>query len=234
MTDASESKVALDGGVSVTTAVRLAPSNALGATLVLAHGAGAGQGSPFMVEFARGVAERGIDTVTFNFFYTEQGRRMPDRRPALEGCYRAVITAVVHEVESASRFLCIGGKSMGGRVATQLAASDTGLPIHGVVVLGYPLHPPGRPQQRRDAHLPAVSCPLLFVQGSRDTLGTPAELEPALARMVPRPDLHVVEGGDHSFKATKTGREHLAATYAEIQDVIVDWMRRLMSERLVA
>ena len=120
---------------------------------------------------------------------------------------------------------------MGGRIATHLAASDTSLPIHGVVLLGYPLHPPGRPEQRRDAHLPAVARPMLFVQGSRDTLGTPAEFEPMLAHVSPRPELHIVEGGDHSFKVRKSGRDQRAATYAETQDAIVAWMQRLMSER---
>lgn len=231
MTDSSESKVVLEGGASVTTTVYRALSNGPSAALILAHGAGAGHGSPFMVEFARALAERGVDTVTFNFLYSERGRRMPDRRPALEACYRAVIMAVVREVESASRFLCIGGKSMGGRIATHLAAPDTGLPVDGVVLLGYPLHPPGRPEQRRDAHLSAVARPMLFVQGSRDTFGTPAELEPVLARVSPRPELHIVERGDHSFKVRKSGRDQLAATYAEIQDAIVAWMQRFMSER---
>jgi hypothetical protein len=120
---------------------------------------------------------------------------------------------------------------MGGRIATHLAASDSGLPIQGVVLLGYPLHPPGRPEQRRDAHLPTVARPMLFVQGSRDAFGTPAELEPVFASVSPRPALHIVESGDHSFKVTKSDRDQLAATYTEIQDAIVTWMRRLMSER---
>ena len=147
------------------------------AALILAHGAGAGQRSPFMIDCARALAALGIDTITFNFLYTEQRRRIPDRGPALEACYRAVIEAVRQSVGTARRALFIGGKSMGGRIATQVAAADFQLPIAGLVLLGYPLHPPGRPTELRDKHLPAVARPMLFVQGSRDTFGTPAELE---------------------------------------------------------
>src|ERR1700704_5048123 len=133
---------------------------------MLAHGAGAGQQHPFMTAFADAIAARGIDVVTFNFLYIEQKRRLPDRGPALEACYRAAIDATRREVTAARRALFIGGKSMGGRIATQVAAADAGLPLAGLVLLGYPLHPPGRPERLRDAHLPAVSRPMLFVQGS--------------------------------------------------------------------
>ena len=102
----------------------------------------------------------------------------------LEGCYRAVIDAVRDRVDSARRALFIGGKSMGGRIATQVAAADAALPLAGLVLLGYPLHPPGQPDRLRDAHLPQVARPMLFVQGTRDTFGTPAR-----ARADSRPDL---------------------------------------------
>ena len=119
------------------------------ATLVLAHGAGAGQQSAFITGFARGLAERGIDVLTFNFLYTEQRRRVPDRTEKLEGCYRAAIAAARDHFDRPSLF--IGGKSMGGRIATHLAAADDAeaLGIGGVVLLGYPLHPPGKPAQLR-------------------------------------------------------------------------------------
>ena len=193
-----------------------------GATLVLAHGAGAGQRSAFMVDTARALAALGLDLVTFNFLYTEQGRRLPDRPPVLEACWRAVIDAIAR---SAGRALFIGGKSMGGRIATQVAAADAGLPLAGLVLLGYPLHPPGRPDKRRDAHLPSVTRPMLFVQGSRDTFGTPAELEPVLRTLSPPPTLHVVEGGDHSFKLSRKNPAAQAAAYAGVQETIASWIR---------
>jgi len=201
------------------------PSSALGArrsALILGHGAGSGQQSSFIVGFARALAELGIDTITFNFLYTEQNRRLPDRRPVLDSCYRAVIDLVGREAASAGRSLFIGGKSMGGRIATHVAAADPALPIAGLVLLGYPLHPPGRPSERRDAHLPAVRRPMLFVQGSRDTFGTPDELRPVLAALDPTPTLHIVEGGDHSFKVSKSADQ--AYVCASVQQAIADWI----------
>jgi predicted alpha/beta-hydrolase family hydrolase len=199
------------------------PATRRPASLVLAHGAGAGQRHPFMVGFARGLSDRGLDVVTFNFPYTEQGRRMPDRMPQLVACYRAVIAASRELVAGARERLFIGGKSMGGRVATHVAADDPALPVNGIVLLGYPLHPPGRPDQLRDAHLPAVERPMLFVQGSRDIFGTPSELEPILDRLSPIPTLHVVEGGDHSFKIAGRDPKKQAALYGGIQDAIAGW-----------
>jgi len=193
--------------------------------LILGHGAGAGQRSTFMVDFARGLSALGIDVITFNFLYTEQGRRIPDRAPALESCYRAVIERVRAEVESAQQSLFIGGKSMGGRIASQVAAADAALPIAGLVLLGYPLHPPGKPDQRRDKHLPAIARPMLFLQGTRDAFGTPAELAPLVDALRPRPALHVVAQGDHSFKLARKDPAAQAALYAELQRVIAAWIR---------
>ncbi len=194
------------------------------ASLILAHGAGAGQRSPFMVAFAHGLAARGLDVVTFNFPYTEQHRRLPDRRPVLDACYVAVVNAVRRELADASGALFIGGKSMGGRIATHVAAADSSMPVHGLVLLGYPLHPPGRPDQRRDAHLPDVRRPALIVQGSRDAFGTPEEFAPVRAAMSPTPTLHVIEGGDHSFKVAGTRKAGQADVLEGIQQTIVQWI----------
>jgi predicted alpha/beta-hydrolase family hydrolase len=199
------------------------------ATLILGHGAGAGQNSAFMVDFATRLAEHAVDVVTFNFLYTERRRRLPDRTPSLENCYRAVIAAVIGQIPGAARALFIGGKSMGGRIATQVAAADQSLPLAGLVLLGYPLHPPGRPEARRDKHLPAVARPILFIQGSRDAFGAPDELRPLLDRMSPRPALHVVEGGDHSFKLP--GRNRAAAqadVFRAVHAGIAEWIRVLV------
>lgn len=198
------------------------------ATLVLAHGAGAPQTHPFMIRFARALSERGLDVITFNFLYIEQRRKVPDRMPQLVACYRAVIAAARAHTASAQERLFIGGKSMGGRAATHVAADDPTLPIDGIVLLGYPLHPPGRPDQPRDAHLPDVKRPMLFVQGSRDAFGTPSELKPVLASLTPLPTLHHIEGGDHSFKiAGRDIKARQSEVYAEIQDTIVEWIEQV-------
>ena len=201
-------------------AVRDAHRNA---TLVLAHGAGAPQASTFIVGFARALAARGVDVLTFNFLYTEQGRRVPDRTDKLEACYRAAIAAAREHFGRSAVF--IGGKSMGGRIATHLAAADDAerMGIGGVVVLGYPLHPPGRPEQLRAVHLPRIRVPMLIVQGERDAFGTPDELRPILDTMSAPVTLHVVGKGDHSLAPSRRA-DAIASTYAALQDLIAQWL----------
>jgi predicted alpha/beta-hydrolase family hydrolase len=168
-------------------------------TLVLAHGAGAPQTHPWMVATAKAIARCGIDVVTFDFLYTAAGRRAPDKNDRLEATWRAALGAVRRRLSggSAGR-VYIGGKSMGGRIASQIA-SQPDIDVAGVVLLGYPLHPPGQPLKLRAAHLARVRAPMLFVQGSRDAFGTPDELAPILAGLPARTRLYVVDGGDHSF-----------------------------------
>jgi hypothetical protein len=224
LSDPSELRIQLPSGATTTALVYAAATGPPDAALILAHGAGAGQNSAFIAGFARALSTRGLDIVTFNFLYAEQHRRVPDPRPLLEACYRAVIDVTRLNVSSARQHLFLGGKSMGGRIATHLAAVDASLDVAGLVLLGYPLHPPGRPNVRRDAHLPAVNRPMLFVQGDRDAFGTPSELGPVLATLVPPATLHVVHGGDHSFKVR--GRSSTPQTVPEdVPQVIVRWIR---------
>jgi predicted alpha/beta-hydrolase family hydrolase len=163
--------------------------------------------------------------VTFNFLYTERKRRMVDRPPVLEATWRAVVEAVRARADVAHERLFAGGKSMGGRIATQVAAREgAAWPIAGLVLLGYPLHPPGRPEARRDAHLPDVRVPMLFVQGERDAFGTRDELGPIVERLkakLPGTRLYVVEGGDHSL-ATRGGPAGAGeAVLAAVADEVV-------------
>ena len=195
--------------------------------LILAHGAGAGQRHPFMVGFATNLAARGIDVVTFNFPYMEARRRVPDRAPVLEQAYLAVVGDTRQRVRAEARSLFIGGKSMGGRMASHVAAhhAEAAGPLEGLVFLGYPLHPPGRPDQPRDAHLPRIVAPMLFVQGSRDAFGTPDELRPVLARVSAPVDLVVVEGGDHSFAVPRGSARSRGEVLDGIYDRVAAWMR---------
>ena len=226
MKSPSELRVPLEAGATTALAYPAERSTA-GAALILGHGAGAGQHSTFMVEFARALSVLGVDVITFNFPYIEQRRRIPDRGPVLEACYRSVIAAVHREVRSAKHALFIGGKSMGGRIATQVAAADHTLPISGLVLLGYPLHPPGRPTQRRDKHLPAVGRPMLFLQGARDAFGTPVELAPIIDAIGPSASIHVVSGGDHSLKLARKDPAAQAAVYDDVQRTMVEWMTNI-------
>jgi predicted alpha/beta-hydrolase family hydrolase len=183
-----------------------------------------------MVTFARSLSERGVDVMTFNFLYMEQKRRVPDPMPRLVACFRAAMTAAREHVPSALESLFIGGKSMGGRAATHVAAEDPALSLSGIILLGYPLHPPGQPGKTRDAHLPGVKRPMLFVQGSRDAFGTPSELKPVLGSLEPLPTLHTVRDGDHSFKLPGRGAaQRQSVVYDEVADTLVEWMGREQS-----
>jgi len=190
------------------------------AAIILAHGAGAPQTHPWMVMVARALSERGLDVVTFNFLYAESKRRAPDRNDVLEATWRAVAAAVRARGDIAHRRLYIGGKSMGGRIATQVAAVGGVEDLAGLVLLGYPLHPPGKPAVLRSSHLPRVKAPMLFVQGSRDAFGTPDELAPIVRALSPGSRLFVIEGGDHSLVRPKRAQEPLAQVIARVADEI--------------
>ena len=215
---------------------RAPPAHRLGVTLILGHGAGADQNSSFMVHFATALAARGVDTLTFNFVYTEHGGRAPDRNDRLESCWRAVIATVRgtdFPLGAGGSKLVIGGKSMGGRIASQIASQPAPSgpdDIAGLVFLGYPLHPPGRSDKLRSEHFGRVLAPMLFVQGSRDAFGTPAELRAALSDVKATGDLYVVEGGDHSFKTPKRGGVPQEEVYAAVHDEIVRWITTRVTE----
>ncbi len=199
-----------------------------GTTIILAHGAGAPQTHPFMTAFARLLSARGIDVVTFNFLYMERGRRVPDPKARLEGCYRAVIAAARARAGDGERRMVIGGKSMGGRIATQVAAAEaeaggSEAGVDGLVLLGYPLHPPGRPDKPRTAHLPSVTAPMLFVQGERDAFGTPDELRPVLATCADA-ELVTVDGADHSLRRRGKNAPRAADVYESVTGRIVGWL----------
>jgi uncharacterized protein len=166
------------------------------AVLVLAHGAGSGMRSPFMAGFAEGIGRLGVATLRFEFPYMQAGRRAPDRPQVLLDAWRGAFSEGVER--AGRRPVFAGGKSMGGRIASM--AAGEGMATAGLVFLGYPLHPPGRPEKIRDGHLDAVPVPMLFVQGSRDTFARPDLLAAVLARLGRRAEYVEIAGGDHSFR----------------------------------
>jgi predicted alpha/beta-hydrolase family hydrolase len=180
-------------GTSIGTA-RISPPNAI-ATLVLAHGAGAGMDHPFMAGFARGIADEGVATMRFNFVYVERGRRSPDPERVLREAWLAAFDAA--SASAGERPVFAGGKSLGGRIASMCVAD--GMPAAGLVFLGYPLHPPGKPERIRDEHLDRVEVPMLFLHGTGDPFAQPAPLARVVDRLGERATLVDVEGGDHSF-----------------------------------
>lgn len=187
-------------------------------TLILAHGAGADQHHPFLVAWAEGLAARGIDVVTFNFRYTEKKKGSPDKNDALELCWRSVAETV--RAWEVPKPLALGGKSMGGRIASQIATSTE---CAALVFLGYPLHPPKQPSKLRVAHWPLIAVPALFVQGTRDEFGTPDEIRAHLGSM--KATLIAVEGADHSFRIPK---KFGGPRDEELRDQVAAWLQMKM------
>ena len=204
----------------------------LDALFVFAHGAGAGHSHPFMTNYASGLSARGITVVTFDFPYMENKRRTPDRAPVLEDAFRRAVTAAVDNRKVTASKVFIGGKSMGGRMATHLGAYLDKWPAvpkpSGIIAFGYPLSPPrGKRTGDRVAHLKALTVPTLIVQGTRDPFGGPDEIKEALADASPQPPIEIVpvEGGDHSFAVLKSSGRDQNLVHAEIQDAVADWMK---------
>ena len=192
-------------------------------TLVLAHGAGAGSAHPWMTRVAAGLTERGVQVVLFDFAYAAGGRSVPDRSPVLEATWREVWQGVTAR---ATGPVFAGGKSMGGRIASMVASHP---PLNGfdpspagLIFFGYPLHPPANPQQRRDAHLPLIRVPMLFLHGTRDPFGSPEEMEPLVASLRCA-TLRLFDGGDHSLAASKK-RDPNGELLDTALDVAAEWM----------
>jgi len=226
MADAGKLTVAVNDSESVTAMLYpAAKKDRAGVTIVLGHGAGADQMSGFMRMTAAGLATRGFDAMTFNFLYKEKQRSVPDPKARLESCYRAVIEAAVKHKQLKGNKLVIGGKSMGGRIASQVAAENS-QGIAGLVYLGYPLHPPGRPDKLRDEHLKNIKAPMLFVQGSRDAFGTEEEIKTIIKKHRLGATLYVIESGDHSFKVPKSVKPQ-QQVYEEVMDEVTRWCREL-------
>jgi len=213
------------------------PAHGLDALFVFAHGAGAGHVHPFMTNYAAAFCTRGVTVVTFNFPYMEQRRKTPDRAPVLEEVFRRVIVGSVQRARDASPaaaglHIFIGGKSMGGRIATHLGAAleqwPEAPPPAGIIAFGYPLAPPrGKRTGDRVTHLKALTVPTLIVQGTRDPFGGPDEIREAIADANPVPPVTIlpVDSGDHSFAVLKSSGRDQAAVHTTIQDEVVAWMR---------
>jgi predicted alpha/beta-hydrolase family hydrolase len=165
--------------------------------LVLAPGAGSDLNAPFLVGFSRGVNDAGYATLRFNFLYRERGKRAPDPEPALRAAWAAAFGAARDRI-SAAKPVFAGGKSLGGRIASMCVAD--GMPASGLVFLGYPLHPPGKPERIRDEHLYRIPVPMLFIQGTRDPFAQQPLLKKVLKKLSKQATYEPIEGGDQSFR----------------------------------
>ena len=187
--------------------------------IIIAHGAGQGMHSPFMTYFHTALADRGFLSVKFNFEYMDAKRRMPDPQPKLQARYRSVVGEVIAQHQP--KHVIIGGKSMGGRVASYIAADAPG--VSALLFLGYPLHPPGKSHQLRDQHLYALKIPMLFISGTRDTFAERDLLQGVVRKIGDNATLVWIEGGDHSLKRGRGDGEGLETAV----EAIDQWIRGL-------
>ena len=200
------------GGGTVTAAWHGTPGDTL---LALTHGAGGTLDTPSLVAYAEAMAARGTHLVRFNLPYVEAGRKTPGPQARDEACWRDVATSL----RGRAARLLLGGRSYGGRMASHVVAD--GVSCDGLVLLAYPLHPPGKPESLRTAHLERIMAPMLFLQGTRDPFADPALLTRTLS-LLPGATRHRLEGGDHGHKVA--GRT-VADVAAELADVTVQWMQ---------
>src|SRR5690348_2831369 len=193
---------------------------------VLAHGAGAGMRHPFLESIAQRLAEREIATLRYQFPYMERRSRRPDP-PAVAAA--AVRAAVVEAARAAPGLpLLAGGKSFGGRMTSTAQAAEPLPGVRGLVFLGFPLHPPGRPSDQRAEHLAKVQIPMLFLQGTRDEFADLKLLRPVVKRLGDRATLHLVEDGDHSFHVPKRAGRTELDVMGELAQAVVDWTSRIL------
>jgi len=208
------------GDASTTAAHDPSPNGDHSTVFVCAHGAGGSMSDKGMLTTTRAIAARGVDIVRFNFLYKEKKSSRPDQMPVLKETTAAVVSRVREELKP--KKLIIGGRSMGGRAASMLAAD--GFDADGLLLLAYPLHPAGRPEQLRDAHLPAIRMPVLCVNGTRDALCTPSLMNAALEKVTTSWQMLWIDGADHSFHVLKSSGKTDAQVMNEIADAAQAWI----------
>ena len=204
------------------------PGNGADRSVLLAHGAGADMHAPALVTVANALAAAGIPSLRFNYPYRSAGRRAPDRPPALEAATRAAIDELAARSGLPMERLVLGGRSMGGRFCSLVAADAVDpVPALGLLMLGYPLHPAGKPERRRDDHFDRVSCPVLFVSGTRDALAPQAELAESATKIKGPVTLHWLETADHGFRPLKSSGRTVDDVLAEVAETSVMWVKGL-------
>jgi uncharacterized protein len=213
-------------GNETTSAIYDPAPNGDGSTVfVCAHGAGGNMADKSMLMVSRALGARGLSIVRFNFLYKEKRSSRPDPMPKLEATTEAVVARVRSELRP--KTLIIGGRSMGGRAASMLAAD--GFDCSGLLLLAYPLHPPGKPDQLRDAHLPSIRVPVLCVNGTRDPFCTPGLMKGVLERVTAPWQMLWLETADHSFHVLKSSGKTDAQVMGEVADAAEKWVATVRS-----
>jgi len=216
----SEHQIQVGDTAGTVSAILVRPDEAR-CLYVLAHGAGAGMRHPFLGRISDALAERGVATLRYQFPYMERKARRPDPPGVATATVRAAV-ALAHRL-APELPLIAGGKSFGGRMTSTAQGSEPLPEVRGLVFLGFPLHPPGKPAVTRGEHLDAVRVPMLFLQGDRDEFAEPILLRQVLRKLGPRATLHLVSGGDHSFGVPKKSGRSADEVFAELATTIVEW-----------
>jgi uncharacterized protein len=190
---------------------------------VCAHGAGGNKDDRGLVAVSKALRARGLSVVRFNFLYRERKSGRPDAMPRLEECFAAVVEHTRREINP--KTLIIGGRSMGGRAASMMAAED--FDCDGLLLFAYPLHPPGRPEKLRDAHLPSITVPVLCFNGTRDPFITKELMESVLKKVKTRWKMHWVEGADHSFHVPKSSGRTDSQVLQEMAEITDAWITKI-------
>jgi len=225
MTDSAELRFTVGERAGEVSGLLLRPDGAR-LLYVLAHGAGAGMRHPFLESISQRLAERSLATLRYQFPYMEQRARRPDPPAVAAATVRAAVMEAARVAPGLP--LVAGGKSFGGRM-TSTAQAEAPLPgVRGLVFLGFPLHPPGRPGDSRAEHLARVQIPVLFLQGTRDEFADLKLLQPVVKRLGERATLDLVEGGDHSFHVLKRSGRTDTDVMGELVGMIADWAGRLV------
>lgn len=219
MTTTSEMRFEVENAIAVS-AILERPANARW-MLALAHGAGAGMRHPFLTALARELAEAQVATLRYQFPYMEQQRRVPDTPSVLTATVRAAVRAAAGAAPELP--LLAGGKSLGGRMTSTAAAREPLEGVCGIVFFGFPLHPPNRPETKRAEHLARVGVPMLFLQGTRDTLANLDLLRPVCAGLESRATLRVIAEADHSFHVLKRSGKNDAEIVRELAQGVASW-----------
>ena len=206
----------------ILTAPGAAPQNR---AIIVAHGAGNDMTTPLLAAFAEGLARAGYPVLSFNFLYSERGRKAPDRPEVLMAAWQAACISLKEIMGSKITAVTAAGKSMGGRMASMMAADGT-LEADSLIFLGYPLHPMDNKEKLRDAHLYRIKIPMLFFEGTRDSLCDLGKLDPVLKKLQAPWDLFTIEGGDHSFHVPKSLGITEQEVFGRIITKTIDWLAR--------
>ena len=228
MKDTAPQSLTIDTGKAGSVSALLLSPNAPRACFVFAHGAGAGMTHSFMETFASGLCERGIATLRYQFPYMEKRSKRPDAPAVAIATVRAAVTKAAEVFPGLG--LVAGGKSFGGRMTSQAQAAAPLPGVRGLAFVGYPLHSAGKPSIDRAEHLAKVDLPMLFLQGTRDTLAEVTLIEPVVQRLGPRAALHLVEGADHSFHVLARSGRNDREVMKEILDAFAKWADSVIAD----